>query len=394
MRRAAALLSGLAMVALLGVAAATEAPQVDIVPAGPPTTVFDWSEQACDDSHVPDAPARAFRRSDGSVALIASHNDNRLFSGQSLASLAPDCSVVFEASRSPRLRDFDDLSWISGIHTRDGETIHALAHTELRGERTQGQCPAGTYSACLLNTVTAVVSTDGGRSFVPQGGEPAVVATLPYPFPTDRTARVGYANPTNIIEHDGWFYAMMFADGYRAQKRGVCLIRTRTLDDPASWRAWDGTGFGAAFVDPFRDAVGDPAAHVCEPVAQRLIGRMIGGLAVDKDTGAVIAVFGDRRRNAAGRPVSGIYYATSQDLLHWSEPSLLMQAPLLWEKGGCERRTLYFYPSLLDPNAETASFQDVAGDAFLYLVRYNRQNCKVTWDRDLVRVPVRISRAP
>src|SRR5690606_41417995 len=123
---------------------------------------------------------------------------------------------------------------ISSGYPGDGRTVYALAHTELRGERTPGQCPAGKYSACLLNTVTGLVSRDGGRSFRPEGeGGPPVVATLPYDFPTDRKARVGYANPTNIIKRDGWYYAFIFADGYRAPQRGACLIRTKSLGDAA-----------------------------------------------------------------------------------------------------------------------------------------------------------------
>ncbi|WP_211486650.1 hypothetical protein, partial [Corallococcus exiguus] len=115
--------------------------------------------------------------------------------------------------------------------------------------------------------MTALVSRDGGRSFQAEKseGRPPVVATLPYGFPTDRNARVGYSNPSNIFMREGWYYAFIFADGYRAQRRGNCLIRTRTLDDPSSWRAWDGKDFAATFVDPFRNEIEDVAAHVCAP---------------------------------------------------------------------------------------------------------------------------------
>lgn len=367
-----------------------------VVTAGPVETVFDWSRDNCVKSHVPDASARAFRNADGEVRLIISHNDNRALVGKSLDTVRPDCSLLYEANRSAKLAEFDDLSWISGVYTRDGRTVYALAHTELRGERTPGQCPAGKYSACLLNTVTGLVSRDGGRSFKPegrgpgQGARPPVVATLPYPFPTDRDSRVGYANPTNIIERDGWFYAFAFADGYRAQRRGNCLIRTQDLGDPSSWRAWDGKAFSVRFVDPFRDAVDDPAAHVCAPVAPNIIGRMIGGLATLRD-GTVIAVFGDKRRLPDGRTVEGIFSTASRDLLSWSAPSLVMEAQLLWDKSCGE--PAYFYPSLIDPRAKSLSFEDFGDDGFLYLSRYQLRDCKVTWNRDLVRVPVRIQPA-
>jgi hypothetical protein len=284
---------------------------------------------------------------------------------------------------------FDDLSWISSVYTRDGSRVYALAHTEQRGNRTPGLCPAGKYSPCLLNTVTALVSTDGGRSFRKAGNGPAVVATLPYAFPTDRDARVGYANPTNIIERDGWYYVLIFADAYRAQRRGPCLLRTRTLDDPNSWRAWDGEGFNVSFANPFRSAVADPSSHVCTPVASGVFSRMIGSVVEHRRSGLVVAVFADERKLPDGRTVTGIFTATSRDLVRWSEPTLVMEADLLWKRD-CNRSEAYFYPALLDPQATSRSFEDFGERGYLYLVRYNLTNCRVNWDRDLVRIPVEI----
>src|SRR5690606_31472995 len=74
-----------------------------LVPTGPVETVFDWSRDACVKSHVPDAPARAFRNADGEVRLIISHNDNRALLGPSLDAVVPSCAVVYEAGRSPSL---------------------------------------------------------------------------------------------------------------------------------------------------------------------------------------------------------------------------------------------------------------------------------------------------
>ena len=182
---------------------------------------------------------------------------------------------------------------------------------------------------------------------------------------------------------------MVFADAYREQRRGVCLIRTQTLEDPASWRAWDGGGFNVRFVDPFREDVGKPRDHVCQPVATGRIGRMVGSLSVHHPSGEVIALFGDRRKDADGEEVSGIYFSTSRNMIAWSEPKLVMPAKLLWEDK-CGRNS-FFYPSLIDPQALSPSFEDVEGEAFLFLVRFNLSGCRATWDRDLLRIPVRIT---
>ena len=34
-------------------------------------------------------------------------------------------------------------------------------------------------------------------------------------------------------------------------ERGMCVIRTATLDDPTSWRAWDGAGFDLQMTSPY-----------------------------------------------------------------------------------------------------------------------------------------------
>lgn len=361
-----------------------------VVPDGPVETVFEWVRDACAKSNVPDAPARAFRNASGEVNLIVSHNDNRALVGPELGDVRPKCSVIYQGKRSARLSDFDDLSWIGGVHTRDGETVYALAHTELRGERTPHQCPSGRYSPCLLNTITALVSHDGGQRFEPVDAvRPPVVATLPYGFPTDRNGRVGYANPSNIIEHEGWFYAFIFADGYKAQRRGNCLIRTKSLKDPFSWRAWNGADFSTTFVDPFRESGANPEEHVCAPVAPNIIGRMIGGIVKHRESGKFLTVFGDRRRSRDGLWVEGIFASTSPDLITWSDPSLVMEAQLLWDKS-CSELHAYFYPSLIDPTARTPSFEDIGEQGYLYLTRYQLKNCAVTWDRDLVRIPVTV----
>lgn len=386
------LAAALFMLALSGRSFGAEAESAKLSVSGPQEMVFDWSTQACVKSHVPDAPARAFRDADGRVHMIASHNDNRRFSGSDLNHLQPECAVIYQAKKSNTLSQYDDMGWISGLWTDDGKTIYALAHMELRGNRTPGLCNNKSYSSCLLNTVTALVSRDGGKTFAPEAGTGAdtMVANLPYPFPNDRNARVGYANPTNIVKRDDWFYAMVFADGYRDQKRGNCVLRTRDLSDPSSWRAWDGKDFTIQFIDPFRNKVEDTKDHVCAPVETAKIGRMIGSISEHRASGEIIAVFGDSRQTGDGRAVSGIYSSTSKDFISWSEPQLVFEAPLLWEKR-CDAGGRVFYPALLDPNAKTPSFQDTGDKAYVYFTQYTLTRCKVTWNRNLKRVPVTIS---
>ena len=82
-----------------------------------------------------------------------------------------------------------------------------------------------------------------------------------------------------------------------------------------------------------------------------------------------------------------MFASVSRDLVTWSPPALVMEAPLLWSRP-CPAATSYFYPSIMDPDARTPSFEDIGDTGFLYMTRYQLRDCKVTWDRDLVRVPV------
>jgi hypothetical protein len=87
--------------------------------------------------------------------------------------------------------------------------------------------------------------------------------------------------------------------------------------------------------------------------------------------------------------VWGIYYAVSDDLVHWSPRRLLLEATLA-SRFRCGIRTAVAYPSVIDHESRTRSFETVDGKAYLYFTRFNYESCEQTFDRDLVRVPIEI----
>jgi hypothetical protein len=183
---------------------------------------------------------------------------------------------------------------------------------------------------------------------------------------------------------------MLFAEAEGAQARGVCLLRSRDLADPGGWRAWDGKGFDVRFADPYREAVAEPARHVCAPVAPAQLGHLVTSLTRHEASGLYIALSAGYRAPAPGvEKVTGIFAATSPDLLQWSEPQLVWRAPILW-RHGCEG-TPVFYPALLDPDTPSRNFETVDERGFLFLTSVNLSNCSVGWDRDLIRLEVAIS---
>jgi hypothetical protein len=179
-------------------------------------------------------------------------------------------------------------------------------------------------------------------------------------------------------------YAFVFAEPYGAQKRGACLLRTRSPADPGSWRAWDGEGFSVSLA----------ANGVCTPVGG--LQSTVTSVVRHMPSGIFIAVFAATRADRPERhKITGVYYATSRDLLHWSAPGLLLELPILFAYA-CGAPAVYGYPSLLDPNPTTRNFDTVSDHAYLYSTRINMTGCKLPMDRDLVRFPVKIGvpRAP
>ena len=368
--------------------AGAAAPELALTAAGPAEMVFRWRTDACAPDDIPDAPARAFRDEAGTVHLFAAHYINRALLGSSLDAVRPDCAVAFMGDKLDDPEKFDDRIWLAAFHTDDGRTIAALAHAEFHGHRRPALCPSRQYSACWWNAVLGLVSHDGGRRFERAPGAGAVVAALPYAFDASAGRPTGYFGPSNILTLNGAQYAFVFAEEWRDQKRGACLLRTRTPLDPTSWRAWDGAEFAVALTRAGASD-GPPAKHVCTPVPG--LGSTMAAIVRHAPTGAIVGLFAAKRRNAeTGTDATGIWYATSRDLLRWSEPRLLLEAPLMFAYS-CGAKAVYAYPSLLDPASASRNFDSVSGRAYLYLTRFNMAGCTLTMDRDLVRFPVRIA---
>ncbi len=352
-----------------------------------PTEVFSWARDRCETWHIPDAPARAFRTPEGEIRLIAAHVRNRVMHGKDLRSLRVECRIVFRGADADAPESYDDKLWLSALWTEDGRTIHALAHAEFHGQRRPALCPIAQYMACWRNQLIQVASRDGGASFQRDGV--ALAAGVPYRFDGAAGKRSGYFEPSNIFRHGAALYAFVWAEGYKGQQRGACLLRTADIADPGAWRAWNGKGFNTAFRDVYRDTISDPAQHVCQPIA-RLDG-VVASVVRHRASGKFIAVYATVRRPLAdGAPQSGVWYTLSDDLLVWSEPQLLLALPLMWAFT-CGERAVWAYPSLIDPQSQARNLDDVGGQADLYLTRFNlAADCKLPPDRDLVRFGVAI----
>lgn len=365
----------LLMLWLLCLSGASDAQTLEENPVG---RLFDWHHQRCERWDIVDTPARAWRDDRGMVHVLAGAETSRASVGADLTgSLTRDCAPRLRSQGHPDPAQRNDRLWIASVFTRDGATVEALIHAEYHGHRHVGRCAAGRYMPCWRNAILAATSSDGGRTFAVNE---TAVAMLPYRYDPLQSRRSGYFNPSNMIEHHGMMYSFFFAEAYKAQKRGVCLMRRPLEGGPLDWRFWQGQDFTGRFADPYRDRIAEPSRHVCTPlpglrsVLSSVIRREDGFLAVTPMTA----------QNGEGRTVSGIWAMQSRDLVHWGLPKLLMSAPLLWRRD-CTVPFAIAYPSLLDPQSKAPMFDVADEQLWLTYVRIALNGtCKAQAQRDLV----------
>ena len=362
----------------------TGAQSASINLVGAEQTVYDYDSMHCFPFDQPDIPARAFRDHLGRVQLTLASANTRMI-GPNLDNLAHDCTVVTPHLQRPLASDYADEDWMSGLYTTDGQEVFALLHAEYHGHEHPGYC-GEVFTSCRYNTVTSARSTNGGDLYVRPPPPSHLVAAMPYRYvPGD--GRYGFFAPSNIFEKDGWYYNFVLVSvSYREQRSGVCLMRTQTLADPKSWRAWDGAGFNVRFIDPYRESGEPTAAHVCEPI--RELGQLNRSITYNTFLGQYVVIGTTTKYEpSVSRFVSGFYYSFSSDLFHWTPKKLLIETPPA-TCGGPPR--VGTYPSFLDPDSTDRNFNTSNQRLYLYYVRSQFENCIQTQERDMFRREIEI----
>ena len=330
------------------------APQVKITFTGQPETVFARKTDACDGHDVPDASLRAFRTADGAMTAFGMHNINRALRGQSLDVLKLDCAIVLRSNHISDPAAFDDYSWITATWTDDGTRVSALIHHEYHANDHAGRCRFAAMLPCWTNSILAMTSNDGGKSFQRAKGSP-VVAAYPYKQETGQGRHRGFFNPSNIFSDGEWKYTFIGTTGWTGQKHGACLFRTKTPDIASSWRAWDGKGFTAHAGD-FYGGTADPL-KTCEPIAPFV--TPVGAVVKHTPSGAWVAVLKAAKHDAFfSEP--GIWATASYDLIHWSKPSLVLAGKTLYDNPCNAGSQMIAYPSLIDRHSPARNF-DTSG---------------------------------
>lgn len=372
----------------------TSVPDYLLQITGGEEVVFDWTTDRCEDENIPDLPVRAFRDAKGQVQLLISHYVNYRMLGPGLDELKMDCNPVLKSTRNSDAAFFTDAEWIESVYTEDGGTIYAILHNEHHGYDHPGQCDLtleNWWFTCWYNTETLAVSRDGGASYEHAAEPPNhLIASLPQIFEPD-AGPYGVMNASNIIKKDGFYYAFIRLDLYRSDTQRTCLMRTSDLADPVSWRFWDGRDFVGEFENPYMNENGGSNAKICSPIDQDDIGvGMVESLTYNTFINRYV-LLGLSADHIDGREVWGIYYAFSDDLIHWDRRKLLREIPLPWTVAK-NTDTFYLYPALIDPRSQTLNFEDTGKTGYVYYTRLNFGAGSL--DRDLIRIPVEFTLEP
>ncbi|MDW3650984.1 MAG: T9SS type A sorting domain-containing protein [Bacteroidia bacterium] len=362
----------------------------DVQLLGSEEIVFDWTTDACEQENIPDAPARAFRDAAGNVNLSISHYHNYRMLGADFNSLVPDCSPTMISDFDSIPQNFNDYEWIVSTYTHDGINVMAVVHNEHHGWEYAGQCNDNSSSSnlnCWYNTMTYALSTDSGKTFTQAAAPDHFLFGAPYKQDTTGSGAHGIFEGSNIIKSpkDGFYYRLVKTESIGLQGEGTSIVRTDDPFDPQSWRGWDGEGFNVEFVNAYEHPERDPADHVLARIGQGFIEKMNLSISWNTYFNKFVLVGAAQKSN-----VWGIYYALSDDLIHWTARKRIMQGNMIIDPNRSNTEDILGYPSLIDHTDTTRNFEVSGQEAHLYFTRWRQSNG--LYDRDLVRIPIRFSK--
>jgi hypothetical protein len=305
---------------------------------------------------------------------------------------------VLVSADLPAPQSYENREWISAVY-REGTRWHALISNEFWDMAASTCLVPGPspISQCQYHSATYAVSIDGARTFTKPSPPAHVVLPPPYvwepPLPgtppnTDWGGGAfffeGYITPFSLVrKDDGFVYAIVgLTPSKYVPYAGQCLLRTDQLDDPASWRAWDGVGFNDRITSPY--VTGNPAP-LCK------VSRSLpGGLLTFNTYLNRYMNLDSYHSTIDGKLFCSFSLRLSADLVHWSSPQLITEPG---DPGFClpdSQGSTYpaMYPTLIDHADTTINFERPGRTPHLYYARFND-----SWkDRDLVRVPLTFTR--
>lgn len=351
-------------------------------------TVFNWRNDRCFEENTPDSPARAFRSSTGQVYIYATHYKNVPLIGTSIDQVKPACKNQFSAAFSDNPDQYDARIWLQTFYsTNNGRDIYSLASSDYHGKWFNNcKVKAQTSHDCWMSAIVLAHSDNGGKTFHTLPPPEHIIANSPQKFLPTQPGNIGFLTTSNIVKIDNYYYSLFNTAAYKDQQQGNCLVRTDDLSSAGSWRAWDGTSFR----DPLRNKLSlNSDGYTCRTLPT--LPFKVRSLLWHPSSQGYIATFEKTKKSASlvARTDVTFAYSWSKDLKTWSEPQEIIT---LKGNSHCKvPQAAGAYPSIIDSESNDENFGTIGHAGYLYYTKFNlSDNCRLTFDRDLVRIPIKI----
>ncbi|MBI4043390.1 MAG: hypothetical protein HY393_01115 [Candidatus Diapherotrites archaeon] len=396
---------------------------------GPEETVLKWASGAangfCSPTDLPDNHVRAFKTNTGLVLFASNASKKDSACNPSLAScdfkyyirrgtnfnnIQSECTSYFVSGKETLPDNFNNLEWFWSGYYKD-DKLHTIVYNEYHDPNNPGSCGGSTSiepgNVCRYTGFTYAVSADDGKTFA-QPAYPSNMVAGP-PLQWDAPAMnspqgYGHYDITNIISKqegtETYYYALVhFADISGSPAYSKCLIRTNNLGDPASWRAWDGSGFTISMPSPYPS----PYTTKCASVSTSQLGPLMGTITYNSVFNKYLLVGYMANWDASFFPAEvkcGFFYSTSDNLINWSQAKHFLEyqgSAQAFQPAGqnpCNTSAKIIsygaaidHEQLNDPN--DPNFEKSGKDFYIYFT-YWPDFYNQGWIRDLVRRKVTV----
>lgn len=352
--------------------------------------VYDWSKDNCKigNRNDPDYHVQVFKDKDNNIQLILSNPSSTRLIGPDFNNLKHVCNPIMWSGYSQDPSTFENEEWIDSLYTEDGKIIYATIHNEYVGK----ECPVtaeGAHFKCWYNSVTFAQSNDGGKSYVHPAPPNHLLASLPYEYEAGKGPFGVFS--FKIIKNlkDNYFYALMSIFEKGTNRPKVCLARTNNISDPKSWRAWNGKNFTIKINrNPYKEDINETEEN-CTGILKDGF-AMSGSITYNTYLGKFLLIDSAMAYDPLRQEYrSAVYYTTSDNLINWSHPKLLLDRKTIWDWKNGDQWAIT-YPTLIDHNSPSRNFDISGKTAYLYYVKNNYDRNKSTsfLDRDLFRVKI------
>ena len=301
--------------------------------------------------------------------------------GDLAANYVVDCNggqSMYTSLKSPDPASFRWGEWLYGFYrsTTTGY-VYATIYNEYYGGNyapgaiQQNGCRVDHPEQCNYSGIGLARSVNNGKTFSPiQAAPNHVIARVPYPYYSNAGHPMGsafegggtfFSNPNDIY----LYRALNQFKNTVSGDYGVTMMRTRKvdIDDPTSWRVWDGAGYNGSFY---------PSGAYGETIPLPFGSPFYLGWSSYFQTYIATGVCG-----------SNYCFTFSSDMIHWSPGITIMPIdPQAYAESGSG------LPSLLDPSYLAQTSNDSAANGGMvgqnpYLT-FIRQNVSSTIQQQVV----------